>query len=121
MRKTYEYVHPAVNSRVNWFKEHNAKDPSHRIYKPGDPVLQYERHKVVDKDGNPFFEYDICGCPGPLPEWKLGGLDSFERLAIAGKAADDYVDKLDGQLEISIRTIRRSNVSLQKPPAEFVL
>lgn len=45
----------------------------------------------------------------------------FERLAIAGKAAYDYVDKLDEELETGIRTIRRSDVSLQKPPAEFVL
>lgn len=121
MGETCEYIHPVVNFRVNWFKEQNAKDPSHPIYKPVNPKLKYERRKAVDKDGKPFFEYNIGGCLKPLPEWQLGGLDSYERLAIAGKAAYDYVDKLDEELETGIRTIRRSAVSPKKPPAELAL
>ncbi|OOQ84258.1 hypothetical protein PEBR_33900 [Penicillium brasilianum] len=119
--ETCEYIHPVVNFRVNWFKEQNEKDSSHPIYKPIHPKLKYERRKVVGKDGKPFFEYEIGGCLKPLPEWKLGGLDSYERLAIAGKAAYDYVDKLDEELETGIRTIRRSAISPKKPPVESAL
>lgn len=119
--ETCEYIHPVVNYRVEWFKERNEKDPSHPIYKPVNPKLKYERRKAVGTDGKPFFEYDIGGCLTPLPEWKLGGLDSYERLAIAGKSAYDYVDKLDEELETGIRTIRRSAVSPKKPPAECAL
>ena len=42
------------------------------------------------------------------PEWRLGGLDSYERLAITGKAAYDYVDELDLYLKTGIKTPRRS-------------
>jgi hypothetical protein len=117
---TCEYIHPVVNHRVEWFKEKNAKDPSHPIYKPVHPKLKYERRKVVGEDGKVFFEYDIGGCRTPLPEWQIGGLDSYERLAIAGKSAYDYVDKLDEELGTGIRTIRRS-VSPKKPPVESAL
>jgi hypothetical protein len=119
--ETCEYIHPVVNFRVEWFKDKNAKDSSHPIYTPIHPKLKYERRKKVDKDGKPFFEYEIGGCLTPLPEWKLGGLDSYERLAIAGKAAYDYVDKLDEELETGIRTVRRSVISPKKPPAECAL
>lgn len=121
MGETCEYIHPVVNFRVNWFKEMHEKDSSHPIYTPIHPKLKYERRKKVDKDGKPFFEYEIGGCLTPLPEWKLGGLDSYERLAIAGKAAYDYVDKLDEELETGIRTVRRSAISPKKPPAESAL
>lgn len=121
MGETCEYIHPVVNFRVEWFKEKNEKDSSHPIYKPIHPKVKYERRKKVDKDGKPFFEYVIGDCLTPLPEWRLGGLDCYERLAIAGKAAYDYVDKLDEELETGIRTVRRSAVSPKKPPAECAL
>jgi hypothetical protein len=50
----------------------------------------------------------------PLPEWRLGGVDSYERLAITSKAAYDYVDELDLDLKTGISlstTFRRANLT----------
>lgn len=106
---TFEFIHPVVNFRVTQFEKMNQADSTHPIYKPVDPSpdMRYARRKMKDAQGNPFFEYDIGSSKRPLPEWKLGGLDSYERLAIAGDAAYDYVDNLDEQLKTGVRTVRR--------------
>lgn len=107
---TFEFIHPVVNFRVTQFDKMNQKDKSHPTYKPIDtsPQMRYSRQKMVDAEGNAYFEYEIGSSKQPLPEWKLGGLDSYERLAIAGEAAYDYVDVLDEQLGTGVRTVRRS-------------
>lgn len=105
--ETFEFIHPVVNFRREQFKEMSDKDKKHPRYNPIGPDVKYERRKVVDSDGNPYFEYDIGNTPKPLPEWKLGGLDSYERLVIAGEAAFAYVDDLDDQLGTGIRRDRR--------------
>ncbi|KAJ5388226.1 hypothetical protein N7509_010767 [Penicillium cosmopolitanum] len=106
---TFEFIHPVVNFRVEQFKKMNQKDSKHPIYKPIDssPNMTYSRREMVDAQGNPFFEYDIGFSKRPLPEWKLGGLDSYERLAISGDEAYNYVDDLDDRLKTGVRTVRR--------------
>lgn len=95
---TFEYIHPVVGFR--------AKEvPS---YKPIGPGIEYERRKIVDKEGRPCVVYKLGSSRKLLPEWQLGGLDSYERLVIAGKSAYDYVDELDSYLKNGIKTPRRS-------------
>lgn len=106
---TFEFIHPVVNFRVTQFEKMNREDRSHPLYKPIEtsPQMRYSRRKVVDAQGTARFEYEIGSANRPLPEWKLGGLDSYERLSIAGEAAYDYVDVLDEQLGTGVRTVRR--------------
>lgn len=95
---TFEYVHPVVGFR-------KQELPS---YTPLGHGVKYERRKTVDDQGRPCVVYNLGDCRKVLPEWRLGGLDSYERLLIAGKAAYDYVDELDLYLETGIKTPRRS-------------
>lgn len=95
---TFEYIHPVVGFR--------AKEvPS---YTPIGPGIAYERRKILDAEGRPSVVYNLGGSRKLLPEWQLGGLDSYERLVIAGKSAYDYVDELDSYLKNGIKTPRRS-------------
>lgn len=111
---TCEFIHPVVHYRVQWAQKRNQQESSHPLYLPVGPKFKYDRRKQIDKAGEPYFEYEIGGCQKPLPEWKLGGLGSYERRAIAGQEAYDYVDKLDEELKTGIRTVRRSTA----PPVE---
>lgn len=117
---TFEFIHPVVNFRVEQFDQLNGADGTNPIYKPIDSSasMRYSRRAMVDSQGNPFFEYDIGTSKRPLPEWKIGGLDSYERLAITGDAAYDYVDNLDKQLNTGIRTVRRPPGPREEKPNE---
>ncbi|CAG8264261.1 unnamed protein product [Penicillium salamii] len=95
---TCEYVHPVVGFRKQAI-------PS---YAPLGKGSKYERRKAVSDTGCPLFEYTLGKSLKSLPEWPLGGLDSYERLFIASKAAYDYVDELDLHLKTGIKTPRRS-------------
>jgi hypothetical protein len=95
---TFEYVHPVVGFREKQLPE----------YTPIGHGVKFNRRKIVDEKGRPSVVYDLGNARKPLPEWPLGGLDSYERLAITGKAAYDYVDELDVYLRTGIKTPRRS-------------
>ncbi|CAI7656839.1 unnamed protein product [Penicillium glandicola] len=96
--ETFEFIHPVVG-----FREQQIKD-----YIPIGRDVTFERRKTVDEQGCPGYVYDLGNARRPLPEWRLGGPDSYERLAITGKAAYDYVDELDQYLKNGIKTTRRS-------------
>ncbi|KAJ5189162.1 hypothetical protein N7491_005486 [Penicillium cf. griseofulvum] len=96
--ESFEFIHPVVG-----FREQQIKD-----YTPIGRGVKFERRKVVDENGRPGYVYDLGNSRKPLPEWRLGGLDSYERLAITGKAAYDYVDELDLYLKTGVKTPRRS-------------
>ncbi|KAJ5214920.1 hypothetical protein N7468_010599 [Penicillium chermesinum] len=114
---TCEYIHPVVNYRVEQTKEIHKKNPKIPAYKPRGAF--YNRRKVVDqKTGRRFFEYDICGCPRPIEEWRLGGLDSYERLAITGEEAYKYVQELDDDLHTGIVTRPRTVLPHEDAPVK---
>ncbi|KGO69403.1 protein of unknown function DUF2235 [Penicillium italicum] len=96
--ETFEFVHPVVGFREKQIKE----------YTPIGPNVKFARRKVVDEKGRPGYVYDLGDSHKPLPEWRLGGIDSYERQAITGKAAYDYVDELDLYLQTGIKTPRQS-------------
>jgi hypothetical protein len=104
--ETFEFIHPVVNFRVEHMKEQRKKDSKHPLYKPLSPGSKYERRKVEDAEGNVRFEYYMGNSSKSIPEWKLGGLDSYERLTIAGEAAYIYADILDDELRTGLRTER---------------
>jgi len=95
---TFEFVHPVVGFREKQIPE----------YTPLGHGVKFNRRKTVDEKGRPCVVYDLDNARKPLPEWPLGGLDSYERLAITGKAAYDYVDELDVYLKTGVKTPRRS-------------
>ncbi|KAJ5164082.1 uncharacterized protein N7500_005912 [Penicillium coprophilum] len=96
--ETFEFIHPVVG-----FREKQIKN-----YTPIGHDVKFGRRKAVDEKGQPCYVYDLGKARNPLPEWRLGGLDSYERIAITGKAAYDYVDELDLYLETGVKTSRRS-------------
>lgn len=104
--ETFEFIHPVVNFRVEQMKEQNRKNGKHPLYMPLSPGNKYERRKVEDAEGNVRFEYYMGNSSKPIPEWRLGGMDSYERLAIAGEAAYIYADILDEELRTGCRTER---------------
>ncbi|KAJ5545970.1 hypothetical protein N7494_003555 [Penicillium frequentans] len=104
--ETFEFIHPVVNFRVEQMKEQNRKNGKHPLYMPLSPGTKYERRRVEDAEGNVRFEYYVGNSSKPVPEWRLGGMDSYERLAITGEAAYIYADKLDEELRTGCRTER---------------
>ncbi|KGO42875.1 protein of unknown function DUF2235 [Penicillium expansum] len=101
--ETFEFVHPVVG-----FREKQIKD-----YTPIGPNVKFARRKAVDEKGRPGYVYDLGNSPKPLPEWRLGGLDSYERLAITGKVEYDYVNELDLYLQTEIKTPRQSALGVR--------
>ncbi|KAJ5357731.1 hypothetical protein N7541_004889 [Penicillium brevicompactum] len=101
--ETFERIHPVVGYRV----EKTQSGPKNQQYRPiwlvGD---NYERRKKGGK-----YEYRLR-YPGAsedevLPEWEMSAdVNSYERLAIEGDAAYDYVDALDFELGRDIKTPR---------------
>ena len=91
---TCEFIHPVVGYRVKT-----------KGYKPIGGA-HYFRYQTTYKDANdhdkekPCFEYEIGNARKPLREWQLGGPDSYERLAIAGEKAYEYVAELDEALGV---------------------
>ncbi|KAJ5669586.1 hypothetical protein N7462_010656 [Penicillium macrosclerotiorum] len=118
---TFESIHPVVNFRMKHFAALHQQDSKNDIYRPIDANLKFERQKILDSEGNPMFVYEIGNSGTILPEWKLGGVDCYERLAIAGEGAYAYVDELDEQLKTGIRTIRRSADPIVDTPIESSL
>lgn len=104
--ETFEFIHPVVNFRVEQMKEQNRKNGKPPLYMPLSPGTKYERRRVEDAEGNVRFEYYMGNSSKPVPEWRLGGMDSYERLAITGEAAYIYCDKLDEELRTGCRTER---------------
>ncbi|KAJ5582992.1 hypothetical protein N7535_001612 [Penicillium sp. DV-2018c] len=96
--ETFEFIHPVVGFRKKQIKG----------YPPIGHDVKFERRKTADEKGCPGYVYDVGSSRRPLPEWRLGGPGSYERLAITGKAAYDYVDELDLYLGSEIKTPRRS-------------
>ncbi|KAJ5316622.1 hypothetical protein PENANT_c019G02855 [Penicillium antarcticum] len=105
---TCEFIHPVVG-----FRKHIMKED----YKPVCGA-KYKRSAstYVDPDGNkkPCFEYMIGNARRPLREWHLGGLDSYERLAIAGEKAREYVKELDEAVGVKVEK-SCMEVEVQKP------
>ncbi|KAJ5945501.1 hypothetical protein N7454_002340 [Penicillium verhagenii] len=105
--ETFEFIHPVVNFRVEQIKDLKKKNSKLLLYKPLSPSCKYERRRVKDNQGSVRFEYHMGDSSSkPVPEWKLGGQDSYERLAIAGEAAYSYADVLDEELQTGFRTER---------------
>ena len=105
--ETFEYIHPVVNYRVERMKQLNKHNNKlHALYKPLAPSSNYKRWKETDDQGNVTYKYTIGNSTKVLPEWKLGVQDSYERLAIAGLPAYEYVDVLDDEVNGGFRTER---------------
>ncbi|KAJ5731263.1 uncharacterized protein N7483_005771 [Penicillium malachiteum] len=117
--ETFEYIHPVVNYRVERMKELNKQNNKHPLYKPLSPDGKYQRLRELDGQGNVVYKYQIGHCSKTLPEWRLGGEDSYERLAIAGHPAYSYVDILDDELKSGFRTERFLAEAYEK--AQFLL
>lgn len=120
---TCEYIHPVVNYRAIQTKkmhDEKVKSPNEKQVVPYQPIgSKYLRRKKYDKQHNRrFFEYEIGGCPQPIEEWQLGGLDSYERLAILGEPAYNYMDELDEALHSKVRTRRRVVLPSEDPPVK---
>jgi hypothetical protein len=94
---THEFIHPVVHYRREHFKTMSAGSPDVQTYHPIGKEFDYNylRRSVIDNHGNPTFEYRIGSSPKFVEEWKMGGPDSYERLAIMETAAYDYVDDLE--------------------------
>ncbi|TGO19965.1 hypothetical protein BPAE_0327g00080 [Botrytis paeoniae] len=119
--ETHEYIHPTTGFRVQQQDkkaEEARKQKDHRDHKNWEKLRyspidlegdKYKRQKKVDKQGKvTAYEYvfKYKDCSETLPEWRLGDADCYERLAIEGSAAYDYVDELDRTLETGIKTVR---------------
>ncbi|KAJ5387080.1 hypothetical protein N7509_009621 [Penicillium cosmopolitanum] len=101
------HIHPVVNYRVERMKTlHKQDSKQHSLYKPLAPNSEYKRWKELDDQGNVIHKYKFGNSSKAVPEWKLGVQDSYERLAIAGLPAYDYVDALDDELNSGFRTER---------------
>lgn len=98
--ETFEFIHPVVG-----FRQMQLKD-----YAPIGNGVKFDRRKAVDENDHPTYVYDLGDGPSrkSIPEWRLGDVDSYERLAITSKAAYDYVDEMDLHLKTGIKTLRRS-------------
>ncbi|KAJ5676887.1 uncharacterized protein N7477_002520 [Penicillium maclennaniae] len=98
--ETFERVHPVVGYRVEKTKDHEKSKRYRPIWLTGD--------NYVRKKNGEGFEY-LFKYPGSseyevLPEWKLSeNINSFERLAIQDKEAQQYVNALDLQLGRDIK------------------
>lgn len=101
--ETFERIHPVVGFRVEKTKSRPNSEQYRPIWLTGD---NYERRKNGGK-----YEYRLR-YPGSsedemLPEWEISAdVNSYERLAIQGDAAYDYVDTLDFELGRDIKTPR---------------
>ncbi|KAK8907823.1 hypothetical protein ACHAPF_000696 [Botrytis cinerea] len=118
---TRESIHPTTGFRVEQLdkkaeearnqKDHKRhKDWEKLRYRPiGLEGNKYKRQKKVDEQGKvTAYEYIFEYKDGSetLPEWRLGDANCYERLAIEGSAAYDYVDELDRTLETDVKTVR---------------
>lgn len=90
--ETFERVHPVVGYRVEKTKDHEKSKRYRPIWLTGD---NYVRRK--NEGGYEYlFKYPGSSEHEVLPEWKLSeDINSFERLAIEGKDAHEYVNALD--------------------------
>jgi hypothetical protein len=101
--ETFEHIHPVVGYRVEKTKYFEKSRQYRPISLVGD---SYVRHKK-----NNGYEYRLR-YPGAtedqvLPEWEMSAnIHSYERLAIEGDGAYDYVDALDAELGRDIKTPR---------------
>ncbi|KAF7877314.1 hypothetical protein EAF04_000997 [Stromatinia cepivora] len=115
--ETHEYIHPTTGFRVEhldkkaeaWISsdEHPQRPKKYRPI--GLQGENYARVKKVDEKGRVGYEYVFKyedGSVSRLPEWPLGKLGCYERLAIEGLDAFHYVDELDKSLRTGNRTTR---------------
>ncbi|KAJ5273431.1 hypothetical protein N7478_008556 [Penicillium angulare] len=112
--ETFEFIHPVVNYRVERMKELNKTNSKHALYRPLGPSGEYKRWKEQDDQGNTVYKYLMGKSTKPVTEWKLGGMDSYERLAVAGYPAYSYVDILDDEMKTGFRTERLEGESFEK-------
>ncbi|APA15707.1 hypothetical protein SS1G_09477 [Sclerotinia sclerotiorum 1980 UF-70] len=111
--ETHEYIHPTTGFRVHYL-DRKAEvwifDDDHPLqpgkYRPigllGD---NYKREKKIDDKGRVGYEYIFTypdGYVSRLPEWPLGEEGCYERLAIEGSDAHEYVEELDRSLKTNI-------------------
>jgi hypothetical protein len=101
--ETCERVHPVVGYRVEKTKDHEKSKRYRPIWLVGD---NYERRKKGQ--GYEYrFRYPGAADYEVLPEWEMSAdVNSYERLAIEGNGAYDYVDALDADLGRDIKTPR---------------
>lgn len=127
---THEFIHPIVNYRREQFEVLNAEKPGHPLYQPIGKEFDhlYDRRPAVDKNGKPrldsngkpYFEYRTGSSSRFVEEWKMGGADSYERLAIMGASAFAYVDQLEKDNKSGFEGIRRPIVLPKKKEAKPV-
>ncbi|KAE8350090.1 hypothetical protein BDV28DRAFT_139818 [Aspergillus coremiiformis] len=93
--ETFEEIHPTVGFRVKQTAEDEEASKRYRpIWLTGD---RYDRRRKKNGKGNEYWfkypgetEYEV------LPEWELETDDrSYERYAVQGEEALDYVDTVD--------------------------
>ena len=103
--ETFERVHPVVGYRVEMTKDHAIKSKRYRpIWLTGD---NYDRRQNKEGGFEYWFRYPGASEHEVLPEWEMSeDINSFERMAIEGDTAYDYVDILDEQLGRDIKTPR---------------
>jgi hypothetical protein len=94
---THEFIHPVVHYRREQYRAMHEDDPKIPLYSPIGKEFDhlYLRRPVIDSHGKPTFEYRIGSSSRFVEEWKMGGADSYERLAIKGAAAYAYIDKVE--------------------------
>ena len=101
--ETFERVHPVVGYRVEKTKYFDKSKRYRPIWLVGD---SYERRKK-DHGYEYRFKYPGASEYEVLPEWEMSAdINSYERLAIEGDGAYDYVDALDTELGRNIKTPR---------------
>ncbi|KAJ6126644.1 hypothetical protein N7523_002256 [Penicillium sp. IBT 18751x] len=113
---THEFIHPVVHYRREHFKAMNPGSPEVQLYHPIGKEFDsnYLRRSTVDRHGNPAFEIRIGSSPNFIEEWKMGGADSYERLAIRETAAYAHVDELEKYYNSGFEGIRRPVLELSK-------
>ncbi|KAJ5125271.1 hypothetical protein N7526_007448 [Penicillium atrosanguineum] len=113
---THEFIHPVVHYRREHFKTMNPGSPEVQLYHPIGKEFDYNylRRSTVDSHGNPTFEYRIGSFPKFIEEWKMGGADSYERLAIKETAAYAHVDELEKHNKSGLEGIRRAVIEVKK-------
>ncbi|KAJ5701298.1 hypothetical protein N7488_008846 [Penicillium malachiteum] len=117
--KTFEYIHPVVQYRV----EHAKNDKKELYYVPNGPKgPKYER-ELIDADGpNPYYvwhlKYSFDKELITLPEWELGADKCYERKAVVGKPAQEWVGRMDRLLKKEAPKPRRRQLHPVDPEDE---
>lgn len=108
--ETFEYIHPVVQYRI----EQTKKMEDTVAYMPSGP--EFHRRLVNKAGASPHYEWDLKYVyddkPITLPEWRLGGPECYERKAIVGVPATDWVKAMDDTLRPKGTTVQRPTTAV---------